>query len=76
MAKRLDCHEAASTLTEVTASGGGTKDCPAWIMARICPTLIPTRATMTTTIPTNEMIQTLPLDFMMLILGCSRVAAV
>ena len=50
-AVRADCHSKASTFAEVTASGGGTNDLPAPIMARIWPALIPTRITITAARP-------------------------
>ena len=50
-ASRDACHFTASTLAEVTVSGGMANDLPALIMAPICIALIPASTTMIATTP-------------------------
>src|SRR4051812_29516884 len=60
-ADRDDSHWAASTLAEVTVSGGMANDLPALIITLIWPPLIPTSTATTARSPMMAMIQVLRL---------------
>jgi len=57
-AERAACHSWASTLAEVTDSGGIANDLLALIILLICPALMPARTTTTATSATTAMIHT------------------
>ncbi len=59
LADWMGCQRAASTWTEVTASGGGTNAFPALIIVPICIALTPTSTPTTATRPRPTAIQSL-----------------